>query len=308
MHRFHEGQARVHLALATVAVLFSANYIIAKFALEHFNSFAFVWLRVAGSAVALQAIVAARGENRFLPRSDFKTTAVYSLLGVVANQLLFITGLSMTTAHEAAILITTVPIATLIGALALGTEKANSRQIGGIAIAAIGALLLLIPKAGAPAATATNRVLGDLLIIINCASYGIYLVVSREIMKRYSALRVVAQIFATGTLLMLPFCIAGLVRTRWAEIPLSAWGALLAVIAGPTVGAYLLNGWALARASSTAVAAYTYVQPLLASLLAWSLLGEHLSAGTFAAAALIIAGVFLAGRRRGRAIGSSTAV
>lgn len=292
----HPTSARVHLALAVVAVLFSANYIVAKFALQHLNPFAFSWLRVLGSSVALQSLLAARRQQPFLPKGSLPAMAAYSLLGVVANQLLFITGLSMTTAHEAAILITTIPIATLLGAIFLRTERASARQLLGIAIAAGGALLLLLPKASG-AHGATNRLLGDILIIINCACYGLYLVVSRDVMRRYSPLRVIAQIFSIGTLLMFPFCVPGLLQTEWSSVPTSAWVALLAVIAGPTVGAYLLNGWALVRASSTAVAAYTYVQPFLATLLAWLLLGERLTGIVFVAATLIMSGVFLAGRR-----------
>lgn len=298
---------RVHLALAAVAVLFSANYIIAKIALEHFNPFAFAWLRVLGSAIALQLMLALTRQPQLLPREEILRTLAFSLLGVVINQLLFITGLSMTTAHEAAILITTIPIFTLAGAIALRTERAAWRNVAGIAIAAAGALLLLLPR-GTVSHAASNRIVGDLLIIVNCASYGLYLVVSKGLMRCYPALRIIAQIFSIGAVAMFPFCVGGLAATRWEAIPLSAWGALLAVIAGPTVGAYLLNGWALARATSTAVAAYTYVQPFLASLLAALFLGERLSATAVVAAALIVAGVYLASRRAGLPTVQSTAV
>jgi drug/metabolite transporter (DMT)-like permease len=289
--------ARVHLALAAVAILFSANYIIAKLALAHFNPFAFAWLRVLGSSIALQMLLLLRHEPAFLPRYELRSVTLYSLLGVVINQLLFITGLSLTTAHEAAILITTIPIFTLAGTLMLKTETASTRNLIGIAIAAAGALLLLVPR-GSVAHGGSERVLGDILIIINCASYAFYLVLSKSLMHRFSASRVIAQIFSIGTILMFPFCLPGLMRTRWESIPLSAWLSLAAVIAGPTVAAYLINGWALARATSTAVAAYTYVQPFLASLLAAIFLSERLTAVSFLAAVLIVAGVFLASARR----------
>jgi drug/metabolite transporter (DMT)-like permease len=68
------------------------------------------------------------------------------------------------------------------------------------------------------------------------------------------------------------------------------------VIAGPTVGAYLLQAWALRHAEASMVAAYTYVQPVLATTLGAVFLGEEIRSAVLVAAALIFAGVWLAGR------------
>ena len=75
-----------------------------------------------------------------------------------------------------------------------------------------------------------------------------------------------------------------------------AWLALLAVIAGPTVAAYLLNAWALAHTDSSLVATYTYLQPVLTSILAAVFLGEMIQPAAIIAAAMIFAGVYMAGR------------
>ena len=89
-----------------------------------------------------------------------------------------------------------------------------------------------------------------------------------------------------------------LVRERWSAIPASAWLILAFVIAGPTVGAYLLNAWALARAESSLVAAYTYLQPFLTAVLAYLILHETIGPTALMAAVVIFAGVWLAGRRK----------
>jgi drug/metabolite transporter (DMT)-like permease len=75
--------------------------------------------------------------------------------------------------------------------------------------------------------------------------------------------------------------------------------ALLAVIAGPTVAAYILNAWALRHADSSVVAAYTYVQPVLATILGAIVFGEEIRGIVLVAAAMIFAGVALAGRAAG---------
>jgi len=134
----------IHGTLFLVAVLFSLHYILGKIALRSFEPLTFAWLRVAGSAICLLILTEMRSRPAPpLSRADRWRLVHYSMLGVVINQLLFISGLALTTAHEAAILITTIPVFTLISAVVLGTEKLTPSKSAGILIALIGAVLLI---------------------------------------------------------------------------------------------------------------------------------------------------------------------
>ena len=219
-----------------------------------------------------------------------------AFLGVVFNQLLFLGGLALTEAHAAAILITTIPVFALGAAIVRGSERPNAARVGGIALAAAGALLIV---GGHGFASNPQSTLGAVMIVVNCLSYALYLVLSKPVLEHLPARSFVRRLFTIGTLLMLPFAAPALLRQSWREVPLSAWVALAIVIVGPTVGAYLLNVWALARAESSLVATYTYVQPVLATILAAMFLGEHLRPVIIVAAITIFAGVWLAGRSSG---------
>jgi drug/metabolite transporter (DMT)-like permease len=70
----------------------------------------------------------------------------------------------------------------------------------------------------------------------------------------------------------------------------------------PTIVAYSLNAWALARSSPTLVTIYIYVQPVLAGLLAWLQLGLTPSSRMLVASALILAGVTVVATRGAKAI------
>lgn len=285
----------IHVTLAVVAVLFSIHYIVGKIALRSFHPLTFAYLRVAGSAICLLILTGSRNRTASpLSPADGWRLVLYSMLGVVINQLLFISGLALTTAHEAAILITTIPVFTLISALVLGTEKITPSKSAGILLALTGAVLLV--GRGHDIAIRPESLLGDALILINCASYGLYLVLSKPLMGQIGAVRVVTRIFAVGAVIMIPFCVKAMIHENWNDIPPVAWFALITVILGPTVAAYLLNAWALARAESTLVAAYTYVQPFVASILATIFLGETIRASIAVAAALIFVGVYLSSR------------
>ena len=287
----NEGGAKVHLALFTVALLFSGNYIVSKLGMREFSPLSFAWLRIAGAAAILAVIV--RNEPP-LARDDKWRVAGYAVLGVVINAPLFLIGLSMTSVHVAAILITTIPVFALAAAIAFGRERASVTRIGGIALACFGALLVV----GGERFSGTWRsVLGSSLIVLNCLSYALYLVISKPAMTRLSARRVVARMFAVGTFVLLPFAAWPMAQQEWRSLSGGAWLALAIVIAGPTIIAYLLQAWALRHADSSVVAAYTYVQPVLASVLGAIVFGEILQPIVVVAAVLIFSGVALAGSR-----------
>jgi methyl-accepting chemotaxis protein/ABC-type transport system substrate-binding protein/drug/metabolite transporter (DMT)-like permease len=283
------NRARVHLALFAVAILFSLNYIISKLGMHAFDPVSFAFLRVVGSAIVLNVLLR---DTTPLSGADKRRHTGLAFLGVVVNQTLFLAGLSMTSAHVAAILITTIPVFTLAAAIVIGQERATLLKVAGIAIAAAGALLVVW---GEGFEGTRRSLLGATLIIGNCLSYSLYLVVSKPMMARLTARRVLGRIFALAAVVMLPIAAVPLARLQWSAIPPRAWLALAIVIAGPTVLAYLMNAWALAHADSSLVAAYTYVQPVLTTILAAVFLAERIRGVVLIAAVMIFAGVFMSG-------------
>lgn len=276
----------------SVAVLFTANYIVSKLGMREISPLSFAWLRVAGAA-AILALIAWHEGAPSLSRTDSRRVAFYALLGVVINQTMFLSGLAFTTVQVAAILITSIPVFALATAIAMGKERPSPTRIAGIALACAGALLVV----GGEGFSGSGRsLLGAVMILINCFSYALYLVVSKPDMARLSPRTVVARMFLLGTLLMLPISAHSLWHEEWRSISPAAWTALLAVIAGPTVAAYLLQAWALRHADSSVVAAYTYLQPVLATFFGWIFFHEQVRGLVLVAAAMIFSGVWMAGR------------
>ena len=282
----------LHGAMTLVAVLFSLNYVISKFALGTFSPLTFAYLRVLGSAIILNGLMRER-QPAPLTRSDSWRLVGFSVIGIVINQSLFLAGLALTSAHVAAILITTIPMFALGAAILLRRERATSWKLWGLALAASGAILVV---GGEGIAGASKSLLGDLFIVGNSLSYALYLVLSKPAMARMSARRVIARMFAVATVLMLPVAAWSLLHEQWQLIPMRAWIALLLVIAGPTVAAYVINAWALTHAESSLVATYSYLQPVITVFLAAGFLHETIRPVALVAGVMIITGVYLSGR------------
>lgn len=282
---------RVHSALAIAALLFSLNYIVSKVAMRAFTPFVFAYLRIVGATLILNLLLREREAPPLSPY-DRRRLLGYAILAVVINQTFFLAGLALTTAHVAAILITTIPIFALVVAISLRQERATTLKISGITLAAAGAVLVI----GFEGLGGTRRAaIGDLLIVLNSLSYALYLVLSKPIMATLSARRVISVMFLYGALILLPFAIWPMLNEPWSTIGRGAWIGLGVVIIGPTVAAYLINAWGLAHADSSLVAAYTYLQPVFTVILAAIFLGEAIGPTALVSGVMICAGVYLAG-------------
>src|ERR1043165_3060755 len=95
-----------HLALTAVQLIFGSWPIFGKIALRALPSTGLVAVRVVGAAVAFFLLLRLRGRLVVPPRGDLARLALYGLLGVALNQLLYVKGLALSTAVNAALLST----------------------------------------------------------------------------------------------------------------------------------------------------------------------------------------------------------
>lgn len=283
----------VIVVLVVVQVLFSALPVAAKIALRELSSPAIALIRVSTAALLFVVIHELTVRERIRSRADYLKLAYYSVLGVSMNQLLYITGLTMTSATAAQMLITGGPAITLMVAMLLGKEVATPAKWLGIALAGLGALMLI------GIGLAESRAIGNLLIVVNMIAYSLYLVSARDIVHRYHPLTVITWIFIFGAIGLTPFGLAPALR-EFPATSLNTHLALAFIIVFPTVIAYYLNMWALTRVESSVVSTFVYLQPVLTAMMAIPILGERPSLRMLPAALLIFTGVGLAiqsGRR-----------
>jgi drug/metabolite transporter (DMT)-like permease len=287
-----ESTLVLHVALLGVQVAFATLAVAGKIAINRrgISPEMLSFARCLGGALLFGVWDLARGGERSpMTRADLARLALAALLGVAGNQLLFLNGLRRTGAINAVLIVSTIPALTVLAGLLLGRERPSARTVAGIALSFAGILHLVGLDA---VRLGVETITGDLLILANCASYALYLVIVRDLIARHGAPRVIPIAFALATLVVLPFAARDLARGLDA-VPPGAWPVTLYIVLVPTAFAYFVNAWALGRARASVVAAYTYVQPLFASLFAVWLLDETLNARVGVAAALVFAGIGL---------------
>lgn len=279
---------KVHAALLFVQVTFGGFHVVAKALLAQVHPMAVAGLRVLVAAPLL-LLLAWRFDGVLPRRRDLPWLALLGLLGVFANQLLFILGLRWTTATNAGLLMPSIPVFAAGVAILAGVERPRLQRLAGIALAVAGAVVMLDPTRF----QAGDRLLaGNAMILANCLSYATFLVAMRPVLRRLPVITVIAWSFLFGGL--------GVVAVSWpwvAGLPSAGLGApvwlgLLYIVLVPTTLNYLINTWAVARSTPSLVAAYTTLQPLAAGSLAAIFLGERMGWPQAVGGLLIAAGLW----------------
>ena len=254
-----------HLALLAVAVIYGANYIIAKEVLD--NEFlqpkGFILLRV-GFGALMFVIVHYFFIRESVERQDLLRLALCGLFGVAVNQTFFFMGLELTTPINASLIMITTPIIVLLLATIFLHEKLGLFKIIGLVLGISGAAWLILSRQSS--SYGTNIALGNLFIWINATSYGIYLIIVKSLLKKYHVFTVIKWAFVFGFLYMIPLGAKEIASAPFTTFTNGIWLAIGYVLLFTTFIAYLLNAYSLSLVSPIVVSAYIFLQPVVATL------------------------------------------
>ncbi|MFN2501659.1 MAG: DMT family transporter [Pyrinomonadaceae bacterium] len=288
------NRAAAYLALVVVEACFGSLPVLGKMVLAVMPAISLVGFRVGITALALAAFQIFRGRVWLRVKGDYWRLAVLSLFGVTFNQLLFVTGLSLTKAANTSLLSITIPIFALSVGASLGVEKIRPLKALGIFIAAAGVILLLDPR---KVYFSSQTTVGDMLIIVNSLSYGIFVATSKEIVTRNGALRSMMWVFIFAAVICVPLVLWSSIPVALNSVSATIWLLILYISIIATAMPYLLNAWALARVNPSTVAVFVYLQPLIGFSLVVIFLAEKVDFTFGVAAVLIFGGLYLVMRR-----------
>jgi len=167
-----------------------------------------------------------------------------------------------------------------------------------MALAAIGALFLI---GGTTFEFNSDHAQGDFMVLLNATSFALYLVYVKRLLKKYSALFVIKHMFIFGVFLTFPFALQDLQVADFQSFKPETWKAIAFVAIGTTFIAYLLNAWAVQKASPNLVASYIYLQPVIATFIAIKAGNQPLSWEKVIFALVIFVGVYMVNSNRRKA-------
>jgi len=244
--------------------------------------------------------------RRGLLRADWGRLVLLGLLAVPGYHLAANSAQSYASASLNAVLQQMTPAVAFLGGLVFLREKLSALKVAGLAVASAGAVWYSV-AAGRDALAGDNIPLAVLLVVLVAVDWTLYLVVAKRLLQRWSGMELAVVANAIGAVILLGLAEALRSRiggVRWsilAELSPAGWAALafLSLVAGILCYVLYNMGLKIVEASRAAVFGYLLVPAAMLSALALpGNLREALTIEKVAAAAIIIAGVWLVTWRR----------
>lgn len=280
------------IAVSIATLIYGINYTIAKEVMPlYVKPFGFILIRVFG-ATAIFWLVSLFIKPEKIDKADFKKIFIAAIFGIALNMLAFFKGLSLTTPISASVMMVMSPIMVLIFSSILIRKAIGKQRILGVFIGLIGAILL-ITYGNAANATHTNNNFGNLLVFINAASYGLYLVLAKDLSKKYHPITFIKWFYLFGLILVIPFGYQEITAVIWQQIPTKIYWNIGFVVIFTTCITYLFNLYGLSKLKPTTVSVFIYLQPVIATIYALIVGSDTLNLMKVSATIFIFLGVYL---------------
>ncbi|HZG85012.1 DMT family transporter [Paenibacillus sp.] len=238
-----------------------------------------------------------REELRGVSGRDWALLALSGFM-LALHFLLWMGSLRYTTVASSTVLMTLEPVLVMIGALVFFHERIRRSAVIAMSVALLGAVLI----GWGDFRLSGTALYGDLLSILGTLAVVVHMLLGQALRSRISSFLYSYTVFLAAALSFAAYNgAAGYAFFGYAEWD---WVVFLLMAAVPTVFGHLLFNWLLKYAGATTVSMAVLGEPVGASLLAWTLLGERLTPLQAFAGTLLIAGVALFLRYSGDRHGS----
>jgi len=272
---------------ALIAVIFwGMSFVASKAALAQVSPVTLIMVRFAIGSVMLLLIV-----RKMPPRDAWPTLMLMGFVGIFVHQLLQAYALTMTTATHTGWLIGIIPIwSAILAAVFLG-ERFGIIKLAGLLGGFAGALLVVTRGDFSGRVLQLPSTRGDLLILASTLNWAIYSTLGHRTIRRLGPKVAMTGAMLAGSLMLLPFFVAG---KGWLELPrvtVNGWLAILFLGVGCSGLGYLLWSNAVEKVELSRVAMLLYLEPIVTFATAMVILHEPVSVTAVAGGVLVLVSV-----------------
>jgi drug/metabolite transporter (DMT)-like permease len=287
------SRGRIFAAFAAIYVIWGSTYLAIAIAIQTAPPFLMAGVRFVIAGLLLYAWMRMRGAAR-------PTMANWGAAAVVGGLLLLGGNGAVVWAEQrvpsgiAALMVATLPVwLVMMDWIRPNGTRPNGLVLAGLAMGLLGVGVLIGPAT--LAGGGRIDVLGAMVLMFGSICWAAGSLYSKQApLPKSTALGMAMQMLAGGALLF----VAGSVAGEWGELDIGAisaasTGAILYLIVFGSLIGFTAYMWLLRVVPPARVATYAYVNPVVAVLLGWAVLGEPISTRTLIAAAIIIGAVAL---------------
>lgn len=289
-----DGGSGRHLAAVTGAMLiWSTSFVATKLAYSSFPPLTLGAVRFVIASVIL--LIAAQWMELLVlpPRRDLGMMALSGLLGITLYFAMENIGVHLTTASNAALIMSSYPAITMIMERLIYGVHVTAMKWVGIALAMVG--VMFVSGAGAGAG-GEHALLGNVILCGTGVVWAFYNFATRSVVNRYPAVTVSLYQTLAGSLAFIPLAL--LERGQWREPTAASWGIAAYLGVFCSVAAFMLFNYGLRRLTAGAAVSLTNLVPVFGVFFSVIILGESVSVWQLAGGAVVLFGVYLSVRKQ----------
>jgi drug/metabolite transporter (DMT)-like permease len=277
-------------------IVWGASFIATKIALEDISPISIVWLRFLMGVIILGVAVVLRRQFALPDKKEWIYFALLGFLGITFHQWLQSNGLQTSEAGTTAWIVATTPVFMALLGWFLLRERLGWTKSLGILLAFLGVLVVVSKGDFASISVGRFGAPGDVLILISAVNWAVFSALSRRGLQSHSASLMMFYVMSFGWLFT---SLLFLTTTSFREIDqLTPNGWMAAVFLGVFCSGLAYIAWydALKALTTAQTGVFLYLEPLVAVVVAFFLLGEQITLASLLGGAVILFGVWLVNR------------
>ncbi len=284
------------LALIIVNIIWGAAFPIFKFALLNIPPFTLAFIRFFFAGLIFIPLVVRKWQK--LTLQQWRDLLIFSFFGITINISTFFLGIKRTDSINAAVIACSGPIFIYFFSLIFLGEKAKLRVFFGMIGALMGVLLIIFaPIFKDGQRLVLGQIEGNALVLIATLGAVIQTVIGNKMLKTINSYQALVVSFLFGAVTFLPFMLGELQRWSFSELNIQGVSGIVFGIFLSSALAYYLFYNAVAKIEGQEVGIFTYIDPVVAVILAIPLLNEYPNIYFYLGSILVFGGIYVAEKR-----------
>ena len=231
-------------------------------------------------------------------KQDYLKIFAAAFLGYFLTQLSFLMAIPDVTPMHCSIISSMSPIYTMFIAAIVLKEPLSYQKAGGVLISLCGIIFLIMNNSNGSSGVTESKLSGILLMFVNSLSFSLYLGIFKPVIAKYSVVTFMKWIFLFSALMSMPLSFKEVFSLSWTQIPPAQMWELGYLIVFATFFAYFLIPYGQKRIRPTLVSMYSYIQPIIATVISIIIGMDILTWQKLLAAAMVFGGVIIVSRSR----------
>ena len=203
--------------------------------------------------------------ERVEPTDRIKIIGAAMLIGV-ARKLCMMFGLAHTSPIDGSIISTSTPLIVLFLSVIVGIERLSKMKVIGLLLGMAGAIAIIVSSN--IGSHTQSDIIGNLLILVSACVSAAYMVWFKRLVGKYRVTTLLRWIYCSSAIVMLPIGAHDIITTDLSTMDTGIILASLFVLIVPTYLPNLLLNYSLKFVAPTTTSIYSYIQPVVAIILA----------------------------------------